>query len=152
MVAKIINQLKNKSSYVHDGISNILIKQSQQCLTKSLTLIINQCLRSGCFPYQLKLSKVRPVYKSSDTKMFNNYRPISLLPSMSKTFEYVIFHQTMAYFNDNKLLCSNQFGFRPKRSTELAALKLINHLISELDKNNSPTNIYIYIYRPFKSI
>ena len=75
--------------------------------------------------------------------MFNNYRPISLLPSMSKKFEYVIFHQTMAYFNDNKLLCSNQFGFRPKRSTELAALKLINHLISELDKNNSPTNIYI---------
>ena len=101
MVAKIINQLKNKSSYGHDGISNILIKQSQQCLTKSLTLIINQCLRSGCFPYQLKLSKVRPVYKSSDTKMFNNYRPISLLPSMSKIFEYVIFHQTMAYFNDN---------------------------------------------------
>ena len=111
MVAKIINQLKNKSSYGHDGISNILIKQSQQCLTKSLTLIINQCLRSGCFPYQLKLSKVRPVCKSSDTKMFNNYRPISLLPSMSKIFEYVIFHQTMAYFNDNKLLCSNQFGF-----------------------------------------
>ena len=149
MVAKIINQLKNKSSYGHDGISNILIKQSQQCLTKSLTLIINQCLRSGCFPYQLKLSKVRPVYKSSDTKMFNNYRPISLLPSMSKIFEYVIFHQTMAYFNDNKLLCSNQFGFRPKRSTELAALKLTKHLISELDKNNSPTNIYIY--RPSKS-
>ena len=115
MVAKIINQLKNKSSYGHDGISNILIKQSQQCLTKSLTLIINQCLRSGCFPYQLKLSKVRPVYKSSDTKMFNNYRPISLLPSMSKIFEYVIFHQTMAYFNDNKLLCSNQFCFRPKK-------------------------------------
>ena len=49
----------------------------------------------------------------------------------------------MAYFNDNQLLCSNQFGFRPKRSTELAALKLINHLISELDKNNSSTNIYI---------
>ena len=65
---------------------------------------------------------------------------------MSKIFEYVIFHQTIAYFNDKKLLCSNQFGFRPKRSTELAALKLINHLISELDKYNSPTNIYIYIY------
>ena len=148
MVAKIINQLKNKSSYGHDGISNILIKQSQQFLTKSLTLIISQCLRSGCFPYQLKLSKVRPVYKSSDTKMFNNYRPISLLPSMSKIFQYVIFHQTMAYFNDNKLLCSNQFGFRPKRSTELAALKLINHLIFELEKKQLPNK---YIYRSFKS-
>ena len=54
----------------------------------------------------------------------------------------------MAYFNDNKLLCSNQFGFRPKRFAKLAALKLINHLISELDKNNSPT----IIYRPFKNI
>ena len=71
---------------------------------------------------------------------------------MSKIFEYVIFHQTIAYFNDNKLLCSNQFGFRPKRSTELAALKLINHLISELDKNNSPTNIYIDLSKAFDTL
>ena len=91
MVAKIINQLKNKSSYGHDGISNILIKQSQQCLTKSLTLIINQCLRSGCFPYQLKLSKVRPVYKSSDTKMFNT---IDLYPYYLRCLKYL----NMLYF------------------------------------------------------
>ena len=58
----------------------------------------------------------------------------------------------MTYFNDNKLLCSNQFGFRPKRSTELAALKLINQLISELDRNNPPTNIYIDPSKAFDTL
>ena len=69
-----------------------------------------------------------------------NYRPISLLPSISKIFEYVIFFQTLDYFINNSLLCSDQFGFRPGRSTKLAALKLVDHLISQLDKNNRPIN------------
>ena len=112
------------------GFSNSLIKKAQLYLIKPLTLIINQCLRRGVFPHQLKLSKVRPIFKSKDSKSFNNYRPISLLPSISKIFEYVIFYQTLDYFINNSLLCSDQFGFRPGRSTKLAALKLVDHLIS----------------------
>ena len=83
--------------------------------------MINQCLRTTVFPHQLKLSKDRPIFKCKDSKSFSNYRPISLLPSISKIFEYVIFYQTLDYFINNNLLYSYQFGFRPGRSTELAA-------------------------------
>ena len=113
----------------------VLLKKKQLYLIKPLTLIINQCLRTGVFPHQLKLSKVRPIFKCNDSKSFNNYyRPISLLPSISEILEYVILYQTLDYFINNSLLCSDQFGFRPGRSTELAALKLVDHLISQLDK------------------
>ena len=152
IVSNIIRRLKNKSSYGHDNVSNSLIKKAQLYLINPLTLIINQCLRRGVFPQQLKLYKVRPIFKSKDSKSFNNYRPISLLPSISKIFEYVIFYQTLDYFINNSLLCSDQFGFRPGRSTELAALKLVDHLISQLDKNNTPINIYIDLSKAFDTL
>ena len=89
------------------------------------------------------MSRVKPLFKSGDKSLFNNYRPSSLLPSLSKIFERVIFDQLLAYFTNNNLLCLNQFGFRPGHSTELAALRLVDHLITEMDRNRVPTNIYI---------
>ena len=73
---KIINKLKNKSSYGHDNISNKLIKCSKDVLAKPLTMLINQTLHTGMFPCDLKLSKVKPLFKNGDSSQFSNYRPI----------------------------------------------------------------------------
>ena len=86
----IIKKLKSKSSYGYDKISNILIKHASSSLVKHLTLIVNQVLHTGIFPRQLKTSLVKPVHKSGEQSSFCNYRPISLLTSMSKIFEYVL--------------------------------------------------------------
>ena len=64
----------------------------------------------------------------------------------------MIFYKTLEYFINNSLLCSDQFGFRPERFTELAALKLVDHLISQLDKNNTPINIYIDLSKTFDTL
>ena len=80
----------------------------------------------GHFPSQPKISRVIPLFKTGDPELFSNYRPISLLSSLSKIFEQVIFNQLFNYMNNNKLLCLEQYGFRPGHSTELAALKLVN--------------------------
>ena len=117
-----------------------------------LTLLINQCLHTVVYPSQLKMSRVKPLFKSGDKSLFNNYRPISLLPSLSKIFERVIFDQLLAYFTNNNLLCLNQFGFRPGHSTELAALRLVDHLITEMDRNRVPTNIYIDLSKTFDTL
>ena len=84
-----INRLKNKSSYGHDEISNKIIKSEKNSLIQPLILIINQMLMTGEFPSDLKISRVKPLFKSGDTSLFSNYRPISLLPSFSKNFEYI---------------------------------------------------------------
>ena len=92
-ISQLIDKLKNKASYGHDNISTKLIKSAKKVLTKPLTLLVNQMLNSGQFPSELKISRVKPLFKNGDPALFTNYRPISLLPSMSKIFEYVIFHQ-----------------------------------------------------------
>ena len=65
------------------------------------------------------------------------------MPSLSKIFERVMFDQLLAYISNNNLLCINQFDFRPGHSTKLVALRLVDHLIAQMDMYNVPTNIYI---------
>ncbi len=62
-------------------------------LTKPITLIINQMLNTGIFPDKLKIAKIIPIYRKDDETLFTNYSPISLLPTISKIFEKVIFKQ-----------------------------------------------------------
>ena len=120
---RIIQKLKNKSSFGHDSISNKLLKRSQEVLYNPLTRLINQTIATGYFPEELKLSRVKPLYKNRDSTLISNYRPISLLPSLSKVYERVIFDQLFQYMSNNDLLNISQYEFRPGHSTELAALE-----------------------------
>ena len=81
----IIKNLKPKNSSGHDNIS--LLKASINSIAKPLTCIINQSLKTGRFPSKLKVAKIIPIFKKENEHDFNNYRPISLLPSISKVFE-----------------------------------------------------------------
>ena len=87
-VIPVIDRLKNKSSKRINGISNNLIKTAKYVFAKPLTLIINQMLYSGIFPEQLKVSKIIPLHKADGKLLLTNYRPIALLHSISKIFEY----------------------------------------------------------------
>ena len=151
-IDNVINKLKNKSSYGYDTISNKHIKYARNILSRPLTLLINQCIHTGIYPDQLKLSRVKPLHKRGDKTQFGNYRPIALLPSLSKIFERVMFDQLLAYLSNNNLLCINQFGFRPGHSTELAALRLVDHLIAQMDMYNVPTHIYIDLSKAFDTL
>ena len=151
-ISKLTDKLKNKASYGHDNISNKLIKSAKEVLFEPLTLLTNQMLKSGHFPSELKISRVKPLFKNGDPAMFSNYRPISLLPSMSKIFEYVIFYQLFDYMCTNNLLTIEQFGFRTGHSTELAAIQLIDHLTKQMDMGKVPTNIYIDLSKAFDTL
>ena len=84
---KAIDKLENKNSSGHNGISNKLLKLLKMELSKSLTLIINQMITTGIFPDSFKISKITPIFKKGDVSLLSNYRPISLLPTISKNFE-----------------------------------------------------------------
>ena len=75
---------------------------------------------TGIFPDNLKISKVIPLYKARDQTLLSNFRPIGLLPSISKIFEYVLLEQITNYLLDNNMLFPQQYGFRSNHPTELA--------------------------------
>ena len=103
-VSRIIDSLKPKTSAGPDNISNNLIKIIKQEIVPSLTIIINQSLETGIFPDSLKIAKVVPLFKKDDPTTVNNYRPISLLNSISKIFEKGIHQQLNSYLLKNNLL------------------------------------------------
>ena len=89
---------------------------------------------------------------ASNTTIFSNYRPISILPAISKIIEKVIYGQMYCYFSQNKLFSDSQYGFRHEHSTELAALELVDRINTVLDNNETPISIFLDLSKPFNII
>ena len=151
-VLLLINNMKNKSSSGVDGISNKILKCITVEILEAVTLIINQMLKTGIFPDAFKIAKVIPLYKKGEHTLLSNYRPISLLPTMSKLFERVICNQLYTHFNDNDLLSEHQFGFRPNHSTELATVKLVDFINQQMEQCKIPANIYLDLSKAFDTL
>ena len=117
----IITNLPNENSCGFDGLSTTILKSIKDIIIKPLTLIINQILDTGVFPANLKIAKIIQILKKDDRTVFNNYRPISLLPIISKVVEKVISDQMNELFVKHKLLYDHQYGFCSGHSTEHAA-------------------------------
>ena len=100
-----------KNSCGYDDISSIFLKQITTSIIKPLTIVINQVLNNGIFPDKLKIAKVVPIFKSGDCALTNNYRPISLLPVISKVIEKIIYTQLSLYFESNKLFSDTNMVF-----------------------------------------
>ena len=84
--------------------------------------------------------------------MLLNYRPISLLPIISKVFERILFDQMYKYFNTNSLLAEQQYGFRKNYSTEYAAIKLVDHVSREIESGKIPCALYIDLSKAFVTL
>ena len=145
-VIKIIHNLKPKSSCGFDKISVKLIKFAKNELCKPITVIVNQCLETGIFPDKLKIAKVIPLFKKGDSEQIDNYRPISILPAISKRQSSFSYNE---YFNTNDLLYKSQYGFRPKHSAELAALEIVDKIIYQMDNSETPISVFLDLSKAF---
>ena len=114
--------------------------------------MFNQMLNTGVFPDTLKQSNVTPIFKANDKELLSNYRPISVLSSTSKLYEYAISDQLTQYLIDNNLFSSNQNGFRAQHSTELAALNIVDRLTYLMDQDIILLNIYIVLSKAFDNL
>ena len=109
-------------------------------------------LSSGVFSETFKKSKISPFYKKGDSSLLSNYRPISLLSTISKIIERKIYNQLYQYFNENELLAEQQDGFCAQHSTEYAAIKLFDHNSKKIDSGNTPTALYIDSSKAFDTL
>ena len=116
-----------------------------------IRLAINQSLVNAIFPTNWKIALVTPIYKekNSDPHEFHNYRPISLLPAMSKILEKVVHEQLYEYMTDNKLFNNSQYGFRTNHSTEYAAIEFIDRTLNDMEKGLIPFSIFLDLSKAF---
>ncbi len=97
----------------------------------------------------LKITKIIPIYKRDDETQLTNYRLLSLLPTISKIFEKIIFKQLYEFFIKNNLFYNSQYGFMEGHSTEFATLELVDKMTLEMDNVNLPINIFLDISKTF---
>ena len=109
-------------------------------------------IKTGIFPDSLKIAKIIPIIKKGDIEIIENYRPISILPAISKILEKILSLQIHEYFQSKHLYYEHQYGFIKNRSTEHAALELIDRVITEIDKGEIPFNIYIDLSKAFDTL
>ena len=130
-IDKIVNDL-NSGAPGYDEIPAFLLKLSLPFITESLVHICNLSLFEGVFPEALKIANVKPLFKSGNNMLFNNYRPVSLLCVISKVFEKIMYNRINDYLVIHQILYMYQFGFRKHHSTHMALMVLTDKLTHTL--------------------
>lgn len=151
-VERIVRGLRRDCAIGWDGIPSRLLIDTSDILVPPLTHIFNQCLSSGIFPKCLKRALVLPVFKSGDRASVHNYRPISILTSLSKILEKLLNSRLIKHLNKNKILSDRQYGFRKGLSTENAVLDLTNNIIHHLEAKSKTIGIFLDLSKAFDTV
>ena len=128
-IIEILHTLKPKTSTGSDCVTSKLLKLVKYEIAIPLKILINACIKANYFPKIWKIAKIIPLYKAKDPTEMTNYRPISLLPAMSKIYEKVLHARIVEHMNRYGLFYNRQFGFRQKHGTTHALYKLHNDIL-----------------------
>ena len=148
---KIISSLKITKQDVN-SIPVPIFKSFSACFIDVLCDIINMAFSNGIFPDSLKIAFTIPIFKKGDKFVITNFRPISLLPFMSKIFEKCLYNRLLNFLSDNQILNQNQYGFLRGKSTEDAMVDLMKHLHQSLNSKLSRVNIFIDFRKAFDTL
>jgi len=148
-VRKIIKNFKNKHSCDVQGVSTYMMKFVGTEISIPLAHIFNLSLSTGEFPTQLKQCRVIPIFKAGDRLEVDNYRPISLLSSISKVLEKILSEKLIFHLLSNDLIYNHQYGFLPSRSAEQNLLQIVNYVSNALNENMYCMGIFLDLKKAF---
>ena len=151
-IKNLINDLPNKLSSGYDNISNILLKKLIDVLTKPLHMLFNRSLHEGVFPVDMKLADVVPLYKSGSHFMLNNYRPISLLPTVLKLLEKIVYKRIYDFFIRENLIFRSQYSFCKKHSCEHAVTELLGEITKGYENGKHTIAMFLDLSKAFDTI
>ena len=151
-ISKTFKSLSLKKTEDLWGISVKVLGSIIDNIAPLLVNIFNLCVDSGTFPDLMKHSKVIPIFKSGCKDNPSNYRPISVLPALSKIFEKIMLDQMMSHFSLNKILHERQFGFTKGMSTTDASVKLVAHILEAWDSSQDAVGIFCDLSKAFDCV
>ena len=121
-------------------------------IAPTVSMLFNNSLSEGIFPECFKTAKIILIFKSGDSKSTANYRPISMLPFLSKMFEKIMCARLDSYLKSNNILCTNQFGFRKNSNTSDAIIEFLDYVYSSFDKKQSTIAVYLDFSKAFDTV
>ena len=151
-ILKLINNLPGKRSSGYDGISNVLLKEIAPLILTPLTIIFNQSISQGVFPDCMKLAEITALHKSNDRELCTNYRPISLLNTISKILEKIMYKRVYRFLNTTNQFYEKQYGFRSKHSCENAVSDLVGELVKNIKDKKYTISLFLDLSKAFDTL
>ena len=151
-VTELLCSLETTKSTGLDGVSAIMLKQTAASIVPSLTKLFNISIATGSFPTEWKCARITPIFKSSDSSLPKNYRPISILPIISKLLEQHIHSLLFQHLCNNCPISKFQWGFMPRRSTVSALCSLTHDWLKELDSGGEICSVFFDLRKAFDSV
>ena len=135
-----------------DGVAGKFLKDGSSILVTPITEICNLSIKLSTFPDKCKPAKLKPLFKKGSKTQTKNYRPISLLPLVSKIIEKVIHNQTESFLEKHKIIYKYQSGFRKNHSTNSCLSYLSNKIQKGFEEGNLTGMILIDLQKAFDTI
>jgi hypothetical protein len=152
MVTKAFRSLHLKKTEDLWGLSVKVLQSIMDPIAPHLASLFNRCVDAGVFPDLMKHSRVIPLFKSGSKSDPTNYRPVSILPAISKVFEKIILDQLLSHFNINNLLHGDQFGFTRGRSTIDAGTTVIKHICEAWEQSLDAIGVFCDLSKAFDCV
>ena len=139
------------------GIDNLDVKSLKSVahiISKHLTSLFNQSIENGIYPNNLKIAKCIPIYKGAplDPSDPANYRPISILTAINKTFERILHNQLSKYLEENNLLPYFQYGYRKLHNTSQAIADYVDYIKKANDNKLCTIAIFMDLSKAFDTV
>ena len=149
---KLIRELPNKKSCGYDKINNCLLKELRPVIIHPLTVVFNKSLGEGIFPDSMKHADTVPIYKAKNNADSNNYRPISLLITMSKLLKKVMYNRTLQFLDKHELLFISQYGFRKRHSCNDAIMELTSEILKNKENSMYTACVFLDLSKAFDTL
>ena len=147
-----LKSLKPNKAVGLDKLSARLLKDASNVIAQTLTGLINKSFSDGVFPRVWKCAKVIALFKDGDKSIKDNYRPISILPAISKIIERSAHIQLSSFLEVNRLLSQSQFGFQLKRSTSTALIDFTDQVLENMDKGCVTGTVFPDFHKVFNTV
>ncbi len=135
-----------------DNIGNMLLKKCAPSISGVLTRIFNLSLTLGQFPNSWKIAHIVPIHKKGSVHDFKMYRPVSLLPCVSKIFEKLVFKEVYLHLRRNKIISEYQSGFTPGDSTINQLIHITDRILKSLDNFEDVLGSFLDLFRAFETV
>ena len=151
-VEEAIKSLNITDAAGHDDLTTRLVKCMGGYLAPILTHLINLCFEQDRMPTVFKLAKISPLFKSGDKFNARNYRPVAVLPALSKIVERVVFSRLKCHLATHNLLADTQNAYREKRSVTTAMLQLYDEIMLKQDEGIDSACVFLDCSAAFDTI
>ena len=151
-ILTLIQNLRNKTSSGYDNINNLLLKQLAAHIAVPLEIIFNKSIEEGKFPESMKKADIVPLYKNKDKQECSNYRPISLLITLSKLLEKIVYRRVYQFLEKSEQIFPSQYGFRTSHSCENAVSELLSTIIRGKEQGLYTVSLFLDLSKAFDSL